>query len=107
MLGQWALALAADHYNGAYFNTPGFLSWNTRDIFQGMSQYVEGFPSTYPLVLSQYSGAPISVTGTVAKGSAAFYDLIFPTKQSIGIQATATTDLPATTGLRLSIVRMQ
>lgn len=106
MLGQWALALAADHYGGVP-NAPGFLSWNTRDVFGQLYQYMQGAQPGYPLHMPQYLGPSFSVSGSVAAGSAAFYDLVFGRKQSIGIRATATTDLPHTTTLRVAVVRMQ
>jgi hypothetical protein len=106
MLGRWALALAGDHYVGVSY-PPGFLSWNTRDVFSGMYRTLQGIQYQYPLHMPQYTTSVVSVSGTVAAGSAAFYDLIFGRKQSIGIRATATTDLPHTTALRVAIVRMQ
>ncbi|HXC25997.1 MAG TPA: hypothetical protein VNU46_08785, partial [Gemmatimonadaceae bacterium] len=105
MLGQWALALAGDHYPGVA-NPPGFLSWNTRDVFSGVAQLYPNL-QPYPLYMPQYYSAPLSIPGSVAAGSAAFFDLFFGTKQSIGIRATATADLPHTTTLRLAVVRME
>lgn len=106
MLGRWALSLAADHYNGATYATPDFLSWNTRSVFSGMIPYLPGAEASYPLYMPQYGGNA-SLKGTVATGSASFYDFVFGSKASINIRATATTDLPNTTPLRLAIIRMQ
>lgn len=106
MLGQWSLALAADHYGGVP-HPPGFLSWNTRDVFGSLYQYMQGARSGYPLHIRQYFDPSLSISGTVAAGSAAFYDFVFGRKQSIGLRATATTDLPPTTTLRVAVVRME
>jgi hypothetical protein len=68
---------------------------------------MQGAQSGYPLHIRQYFDPSLSVSGTVAAGSAAFYDLVFGRKQSIGIRATATADLPTTTTLRVAVVRME
>ena len=107
LLGQWALAVAADHYAGLA-NAPGIPSWNTRDVFQGLYDDQENVSSAYPLSMSAYSAAPISVAAHVAAGSATFFDLTFPTaKQSIAIAATTSSELPRGTTLRLAVVRVQ
>ena len=105
LLGQWSLALAADHY-GLSVPTPGIPSWNTRDVFSGLHSSQQSFLETYPLAMPTYGSAPLSIPGSVATGSAAFFDLVFSQQQSIGIQATATTDLPHTTNLRLAVIRI-
>jgi hypothetical protein len=106
LLGQWALAVAADHYGGLA-NPPGIPSWNTRDVFFGLHESQQAFLYEYPLHMPSYAASPISVAGNVAAGSAAFFDLTFPTRQSIGIRATATSELPHTTTVRLAVIRIQ
>lgn len=106
MLGRWVLALAGDHYPGISGYPPGFLSWNTRDVFSGLYSYQET-PAPYPLYIPQYDASQLSVPGAVAAGSAAFFDLIFGAKQSIGIRAVGAGELPYGTTLRVAVVRMQ
>jgi hypothetical protein len=107
LLGRWAIAIAADHYQG-FANLPGVPSWNLRDMFLGLYQDQAAFTSPYPLRMPVYNTATFSVAKSVAAGSAAFFDLTFPTaKQSIAIQATPVTNLPAGTPLRLAVIRVQ
>jgi hypothetical protein len=79
-----------------------------RDMFQGLNRDERAFTSPYPLWMPAYNAAPLSLAKSVAAGSAAFFDLTFPAaKQSIAIQATDVSTLPAGTPLRLAIIRVQ
>ncbi|HYX80911.1 MAG TPA: hypothetical protein VE714_00865, partial [Gemmatimonadales bacterium] len=104
---NFTLSLIADDYpnfaaaNGAKYTVP---SWNTRDMFLGMSR---DFRDVVPFPLAKsdqtFGNFTVSVPG-IAGGSAAYIELSGPNtgRQLINLSA-----LPAGTPIRLGIVRVQ
>ncbi|MGH7711035.1 MAG: Ig-like domain-containing protein, partial [Gemmatimonadaceae bacterium] len=119
LLGLWSLASLADNYPGATINDPKLRleSWNSRDLFQNMSQflrYSDGslpFPKTFPLTIRAVTygnWAPHlqDVTG-LAGGSFASWELTGSQTrpQVIGLRGVGGGLPPANIGL--AIVRVQ
>lgn len=85
LLGFWSLASLADNYVGATVNDPKLQleSWNSRDLFQNMSQrlrYADGsipFPKVFPLTIRSvpfgtWAAASQTVTALAGGGFAAW-----------------------------------
>lgn len=111
LLADFGLALAVDGLPGftADRSELGFPSWDTRDIFSGLSQdYPGSFPAAFPLAIRRLDDHAFhaEVSGLRA-GSAALFEL--PASQQstrlLHLQAAGGGAPPAT--LRVAIVRIQ
>jgi hypothetical protein len=113
LAGYFTLALAADDYPGftpaagARYTVP---SWNLRSIYSG---FATDFPtnfSPWPLGVHAISfGASTTPVGSLVGGAGAFFDLsgTQATRQLIDIHAPGGGAIPATSPLRLLILRIQ
>ena len=104
MFGNWSLALSLDENAGMAGNVDvNFPSWNTRDIFAGMStDYRSNFPKAYPLVPQIIGEGDFLIDNSgIHGGSFSSYDLL-PLSQT-----TRTIGLSGAPLLRLVVARIQ
>jgi hypothetical protein len=104
MLGMWSLALYLDENAAMAGNADVSLpSWQTRDIFAGMSaDFLSTYPKTYPLVPQIIGEGDFAIdNGGIHGGSFSSYDLL-PLSQS-----TRTIGLSGAPLLRLVVARIQ
>jgi hypothetical protein len=104
ILGMWSLALDLDENTAMAGNADvSFPSWQTRDIFAGMSaDFQSTFPKTYPLVPQIIGEGDFLIDNSgIHGGSFSAYDLL-PLSQS-----TRTIGLSGGVMLRLVVARVQ
>lgn len=111
MLGNWSLSfLLAGDAAFAGNRDVQFPTWNTRDIYAGMSaDFATSFPKTFPLVPQVIAPSTFGIDNMgIRSGSFAMFDLSgnAPTGQTIGVAGFGAAG-PASSSLRIALARLQ
>ncbi|HEX5724191.1 MAG TPA: Ig-like domain-containing protein, partial [Longimicrobiaceae bacterium] len=105
VLGAWSMAVAADDLPGLAPLDPRYThpSWNTRDVFLGMSAAAPGsFPRAFPLPPETIPAGTMLMTRALAGGAAHVFELApHATRRVVELAGQATPAPPATLGITL------